>query len=162
MYTIIHTKTLSFHTLALFLFLPLLPLLFFPFCSIREALVWRPKIIHFWSPSSSNKQTLCYFPCGPPTLDYLAFNFPIMLFWPLFLSTMTFKPLFGQITILSLSLENFRVSRFCISHLTHETFKLCLQNTLNMSKTTRVYFGVLHSHLERKSIVDKSMSTVPY
>ena len=59
---------------------------------------------------------------------------------------MTFKSLFGQITILSLSLVNFRVSRFHVSHLTHETFKLCLQNTLNMSKTARVYFGVLHSH----------------
>ena len=56
---------------------------------------------------------------------------------------MTFKPLFGQITILSLILVNFRVSRFHVSHLTHETFKLCLQNTLNMSKTARVYFGVL-------------------
>ena len=56
---------------------------------------------------------------------------------------MTFKPSFGQITILSLSLVNFRVSRFHVSHLTHETFKLCLQNTLNMLKTARVYFGVL-------------------
>ena len=59
---------------------------------------------------------------------------------------MTFKPLFGQITLLSLCLENFRVSRFHVSHLTHETFKLCLQNTLNMSKTTRVYFGMLHMY----------------
>ena len=57
---------------------------------------------------------------------------------------MTFKPLFGQFTILSLNLVNFRVSRFRVSHLTHETVKFYLQNTLNMSKTTRVYFGVLH------------------
>ena len=56
---------------------------------------------------------------------------------------MSFRPLFGQITILSLSFVTFRVSRFYISHLTHKTVKLCLQNTLNMSKTTRVYFGVL-------------------
>ena len=56
---------------------------------------------------------------------------------------MSFKPLFGQFTILYLSLVNFRVSRFHVSHLTRETFKLCLQNTLNMLKTTRVYFGVL-------------------
>ena len=56
---------------------------------------------------------------------------------------MTFKSLIGQITILSLSLVNFRVSRFHVSHLTHETFKLCLQNTLNMSKTVRVYFEAL-------------------
>ena len=32
---------------------------------------------------------------------------------------------------------------FHVSHLNHETFKLCLQNTLNMSKTIRVYFRVL-------------------
>ena len=58
---------------------------------------------------------------------------------------MTFKPLFGPITKLSLSFITFRVSRFRVSLLTHETVKLCLQNTLNMSKTTRVYFGVLQS-----------------
>ena len=52
-------------------------------------------------------------------------------------------PLFGQITIVSLSFVTFRVSHFHISHLTHETLKLHLQNTLNMSKTTRVHFGVL-------------------
>ena len=56
---------------------------------------------------------------------------------------MSFRPLFGQITILSLSFITFRVSRFHVSHLTHETFKLGLQNTLNMSKTARVYFGML-------------------
>ena len=56
---------------------------------------------------------------------------------------MTFKPLFGQITFLSLSFVTFRVSRFHVSYLTHETFKLRLQNTLNMLKMTRVYFGVL-------------------
>ena len=56
------------------------------------------------------------------------------------------KPLFFffcKITILSLSLVNFRVSHFHVSLLTHETLKLCLQNTRNMSKTARVYFGVL-------------------
>ena len=34
---------------------------------------------------------------------------------------------------------------FHVSRLNHETFKLCLQNTLNMLKTTKVYFGVLQS-----------------
>ena len=63
--------------------------------------------------------------------------------WPQILSTITFMPPFGQITKLSLSFVTFRVSRFPVSHLTHETVKLGLQNTLNMSKTTRVYFGVL-------------------
>ena len=48
---------------------------------------------------------------------------------------------------MSLSLVTFRVSRFYISHLTHKTFKLHLQNTLNMSKTTRVHFGVLQKAL---------------
>ena len=62
---------------------------------------------------------------------------------------MTFMPLFWQITYLSLSFATFRVSRFPVSHLTHETVKLGLQNTLNMSKTTRVYFGVLHCTLGR-------------
>ena len=56
---------------------------------------------------------------------------------------MSLMPLFGKITILSLNLVNFRVSHFHVSHLTHKTFKLRLQNTLNMSKTARVYFGVL-------------------
>ena len=56
---------------------------------------------------------------------------------------MTFKSLVRQITILSLSIVNFRVSHFHVLHLTHETFKLRLQNTLNMSETARVYFGVL-------------------
>ena len=58
---------------------------------------------------------------------------------------MTSMPLFSKITILSLNLVNFRVSRFHVSHFTHETLKLRLQNTLNMSKTARVYFWVLHS-----------------
>ena len=56
---------------------------------------------------------------------------------------MTFKPLFGPFTILPLSFVTFRVSCFPVSHLTYETVQLGLQNTLNMSKTTRVYFGVL-------------------
>ena len=32
---------------------------------------------------------------------------------------------------------------FHVSHLNYEIFNLCLQNTLNMSKTTRVYFRAL-------------------
>ena len=66
---------------------------------------------------------------------------------------MTFKSLFGQITNLSLNLVNFGVHRFHVSHLTHETFKLCLQNTLNMSKTTRVYFGMLQFSPPYKNFV---------
>ena len=68
-----------------------------------------------------------------------------MLFplWPQILSNYNFKPIFGQITILSFSFVTFRVSRFHVSYLTHKTFKLHLQNTLNMSETAKVYFGVL-------------------
>ena len=66
---------------------------------------------------------------------------------------MSFRPLFGQITILSLNLVNFRVSSFPVSHLTHETVKLCLQNTINMSKMTRVYFGVLQFSPPYKNFV---------
>ena len=73
---------------------------------------------------------------------------------------MTFKPLFGQITILSLSFVTFRVSRFHVSYLTHETYKLRLQNTLNMSKTTRVYFGVLQGVHEIGSSSDSRMDEV--
>ena len=66
---------------------------------------------------------------------------------------MSFRPLFGQFTILSLSFVTFRVSRFHVWHLTYETFKLGLQNTLNMSKTTRVYFGVLQFSPPYKNFV---------
>ena len=66
---------------------------------------------------------------------------------------MTFKSLVGQFTILSLSFVTFRVSRFHVSYLTHETFKLGLQNTLNMSKTARVYFRVLQFSPPYKNFV---------
>ena len=65
------------------------------------------------------------------------------ILWPQILSNMTFIPLFGPITKLSLSFITFRVSHFPVSHLTYETIKLGLQNTLNMLRTTRVYFRVL-------------------
>ena len=41
---------------------------------------------------------------------------------------------------------------FHVSYLNHDTFKLCLQNTLNMSKNTKVYFGVLHNWIEKASL----------
>ena len=58
------------------------------------------------------------------------------------------SPFLDQFTILPLSFVTFRVSRFPVSYLTHETVRLGLQNTLNMSKMTRVYFGVLHACLK--------------
>ena len=74
-------------------------------------------------------------------------------FWPQSHQFISFRPLFGQITLLSLSFVTFRVSRFNVSHLTHETFKLGLQNTLNMSKTTSVYFVVLQFSPPYKNFV---------
>ena len=74
-------------------------------------------------------------------------------FWPQSHQFISFRPLFGQITLLSLSFVTFWVSRFHVSHLTHETFKLGLQNTLNMSKTARVYFGVLQFSPPYKNFV---------
>ena len=58
-----------------------------------------------------------------------------------------------QFTILSLNLVNFRVPCFHVSHLTHETFILGLQNTLNMLKTTTVYFGALQFSPPYKNFV---------
>ena len=45
---------------------------------------------------------------------------------------------------------------FHVSHLNYEKFKLCLQNTLNTLKMTRVYFGVLHdtSYIEDRLTLD--------
>ena len=49
---------------------------------------------------------------------------------------------------------------FHVSLLNYETFKLCLQNTLNMSKTTRVYFGVLQKKEKKKKKMIKRQSKV--
>ena len=42
---------------------------------------------------------------------------------------------------------------FHVSHLNYEKFKLCLQNTLNMPKMIRVYFGVLQLSPPYKNFV---------
>ena len=58
-------------------------------------------------------------------------------------------------TNLPLACYKFRVSKFpFFSHLTYENFNLCLQNTLNMSKMTGVYFGALQITLQ---MADRSM-----
>ena len=36
---------------------------------------------------------------------------------------------------------------FHVSHLNYKKFNLCLQNTLNTLKTTKVYFGVLQKYM---------------
>ena len=55
-----------------------------------------------------------------------------------------YAPFFTNDNIVLKSCTNFGYLNFHFSHLTYENFNLCLQNTLNLSKTTRVYFGVLH------------------
>ena len=94
-----------------------------------------PPKTHFWV-------NFLYLLLSPSLLLFII-KLSFISFWPQSHQFISFRPLFGQITILSLSFVTFRVSHFHVSHLTHETFKLSLQNTLNMSKTTRVYFGVL-------------------
>ena len=103
-------------------------------------LVWPFNKTHFWV-------NFLYLLFGPPTLGHLYFNFLLLSFGLKSFHIRTFKPLFGPITKLSLSFVTFRVSRFPVSHLTYATIKLGLQNTLNMSKTTRVYFGMLQTLL---------------
>ena len=39
---------------------------------------------------------------------------------------------------------------FHFSHLIYEKFNLCLQNTINMLKTARVYFGVLQERRDER------------
>ena len=163
---IIHTKPLkfhrsilrfSFHTLAclasLLFFSSSLPLpLLLPFFllygfspNFRPNLVLNPNFIRLClALKNPFLGEVSLFAFKPITLGHLYFNFLLLYFGLKSCQIMIFKPLFGQFTILSLNLVNFRVSRFRVSHLTHETVKLCLQNTLNMSKTTRVYFGMLH------------------
>ena len=115
-----------------------------------------PPKTHFWV-------NLLYLLFGPPTLDHLQLSLCYFHFGLKSCQIMTFKPLFGQITILSFSFVTFQVSRFHVSYLTHETFKLRLQNTLNMSKTTRVYFGVLHEVLlTLQNLNDLSCNPAPY
>ena len=72
-----------------------------------------------------------------------------MLFplWPLILSTYDFYVPFLKIynfVLMSCTISEFL--NFHVSHLNYEKFNLCLQNTLKMLKTTRVYFGMLHDN----------------
>ena len=101
-----------------------------------KAMFGPPNKTHFWV-------NFAYFISSPITPSICKAIYVILYFGLYPLHIRTFKPLFGPITKLSLSFITFRVSHFPVSHLTHETVKLGLQNTLNMSKTTRVYFGVL-------------------
>ena len=135
----------SFHTfLACLILAPsssssLLPLPLLPYGSSfppkhETNLVFRTWIClgHVW-PLKTHFWVLIIIAFLSPNYWPFVFQFLFIVFWPHF----------GQIIKLFLSFITFRVSHFPVSHLTYETVKLGLQNTLNMSKTTRVYFGVL-------------------
>ena len=69
-----------------------------------------------------------------------------MLFplWPLILSTYDFyAPFWPNYKFVLVSCKISGFSNFHVLHLNYEKFKIFLQNTLNMSKTARVYFRVL-------------------
>ena len=55
----------------------------------------------------------------------------------------------SNLTNYNFTLAYFQVLKFHVLHLNYENFKLYLQNTLNMLKTTRVYFGVLQGMAAR-------------
>ena len=60
-----------------------------------------------------------------------------------------------------MSCKIFRVSHFPCFTFRLRKFKLCLQNTLNMPKTTRVYFGVLQAKFttHRGTLYKRGFST---
>ena len=140
------------------LLLPLPLLLFFALPSLSLRFLFSHKMRPIWSLKHGFNKAMF----GQDKNPFLAFSFSFLhsslitpliyeyifhyfFFGPKSFHIRTFKPLFGPITILFLCFITFRVSRFPVLHLTHETVKLGLKNTLNMSKTTRVYFGVLHA-----------------
>ena len=59
---------------------------------------------------------------------------------------MTFRPLFTNYNFVLKYCTISGFLNFHFSHLIYEKLNLCLQNTLNMSKMTRVYFGALHKN----------------
>ena len=84
-----------------------------------------------------------------------------MLFplWPLILSTYDFYvPFLTIYNFVFMSCTISMLLNFHVSHLNYEKFNLCLQNTLNMLKTTRVYFGALHRMTAIKAKLDAVMN----
>ena len=73
---------------------------------------------------------------------------------------MTFISFLPNYKFVIVSCKIFGFLNFHVSHLNHETFKLCLQNTLNMSKTTRVYFRVLNSMSVEKAASPPSLEAL--
>ena len=89
--------------------------------------------------------TFSFLHLGPPFLSYLHHN--LFLNASLAYYLLVLLLLGPQVVNYHFTLSshiNFWIYRFRVSRLTHETFKLGLRNTLNMSKIVRVYFGVLH------------------
>ena len=83
--------------------------------------------------------TFSFLLLGPPFLSYLNHN--LFLNYILAYYLLALLPFGPQVVNYHFTLSshiNFRIYRFCVSHLTHETFKLCLRNTLNISKTARL------------------------
>ena len=92
---------------------------------------------HFWVKS-------LYLLFSPPLSLFLQINLCYFHFGLSSYQFISFRPLF---TNYKFALKYCTISGFLnfhVLHLNHETFKLCLLNTLNISKTTRVYFGELH------------------
>ena len=73
---------------------------------------------------------------------------------------MTFISFLPNYKFVLVSCKIFEFLNFHVSHLNYKTFKLCLQNTLNMSKMTRVYFGVLQKKEKKKKKMIKRQSKV--
>ena len=95
---------------------------------------------HFWVKS-------LYLLFSPPLSLFLQFNLCYFHFGLSSYKFISFRPLFTNYNFVLKYCTIFGFLNFHVLHLNHETFKLCLQNTLNMSKTTRVYFGALQKQL---------------
>ena len=81
---------------------------------------------------------------SPPLLYYLHYHLYYFHFGLSSYQLMTFRPLFTNYNFVLKYCTIFGFLNFHFLHLIYEKFNLCLQNTLNMSKTTKVYFGALH------------------
>ena len=75
----------------------------------------------------------------------------LFLLWPLILSTHDFyAPFLTNDNFVLMSCKIFGFFNFYVSHLNYEKLNLCLPNTLNMLKTTRVYFEVLQLRVRKE------------
>ena len=99
---------------------------------------------------------------SPPSLYYLHYHLYYFHFGLSSYQLMTFRPLFTNYNFVLKYCTISGFLNFHFSYLIYEKFNLCLQNTLNMSKTTRVYFGVLQSPLFDNSLfIFKRLVEIP-